>query len=134
MTRILIVEDNRSFADALACALEVEGYDVLVADNAADGIQLGLSQCPDVVISDWMLRNEVHGGEVCRRIRVACREVKIIIITGHQEFVSKARRYCERVEAVIEKPFHKEEILSVVRHALSNDLIPTSDDSRDHGR
>jgi DNA-binding response OmpR family regulator len=119
MARILIVEDDRPFADALAFTLRLEGHEVSVALSADEGIELGLAQCPDVVIADWMLRNELHGGEVCRRIHAACASVKTIIMTGYLEAVPEVGRRSEYGQAIIEKPFHKEDILAAVNRALS---------------
>ena len=68
MARVLIVEDDRPFADALAFAFRLEGYEVLEAATADEGIRIGLAHYPDIIIADWMLRSDLHGGEVCRQI------------------------------------------------------------------
>lgn len=121
MARILIVEDDPFFAEILACMLGLEGHDVTVANTAGDGVWLGLAKHPDVVVSDWFLRGGMHGGEVCRRIHAAWSDIKIIMMTGHHELLSQAAEYCEGVEAVLAKPFHKEEILEMICRALSGD-------------
>jgi DNA-binding NtrC family response regulator len=121
MARILIVETNLFFASVLAYTLGVEKHDVEVATTAAEGIRLGLSGHPDVVVAAWLLRGDVHGGEVCRRIHAASPGTKAVIITGHGELVSLAREYCRCVVAVLAKPFHREEILVAVRKALCGD-------------
>ena len=120
MSRILIVEDNRPFADALAYAFQLEGHEVAVAATADEGIRFGLAHRPDVIIADWMLRSDLHGGDVCRRIHAACPLMKAIIITGCSDIVSQAARCSPCVAAVIEKPFHTEEIIGAVRLALSD--------------
>jgi DNA-binding response OmpR family regulator len=119
MARILIVEDDRPFADALAGALRLEGHVVLVALSADEGVQLGASHRPDMVIADWMLKDHLHGGEVCRRIRAACPAVKTIIMTGYLDVAPEVGRWSEYGEAMIQKPFHKESILDAVRRAMS---------------
>jgi DNA-binding response OmpR family regulator len=124
MARVLIVEDDRPFADVLAYAFQLEGHEVLVAVTADEGIRLGLMHYPDVIIADWMLRSDLHGGEVCQRIHAACPLVKAIIITGCSDIVSQAARYCQCVTAVVEKPFHTEEIIQAVNGALSATTDP----------
>lgn len=119
MARVLIVEDDRPFADALAFAFRLEGYEVLEATTADEGVRLGLAFHPDIIIADWMLRSDVHGGEVCRQIYAACPLVKAIIITGCSEIVPQAAGCCPCVTAVVEKPFHTEEIIQAVNRALS---------------
>ena len=119
MAQVLIVEDDQPFADALASMLRLEGHDVSVAFTAHGGIQLGIAHRPDVVIADWMLKHDLHGGDVCRRIRAAYPQVKSIIITGYPDVVPKVNRWSECTETIIEKPFHKERILEAVNQALS---------------
>ena len=119
MARILIVEDDRPFADALAFALRPAGHDVLVAASAEEGIEIGLTGRPDVVIADWMLGGNLHGGEVCRRIRAACPSVKTIIMTGYLDGASEVDQWPEYAETLLEKPFHQEAILEAVNRALS---------------
>ena len=116
--RILIVEDDPFFADVLARALGLEGYDVTVANSAGEGVRLGRACRPALVIAAWWLRHDMHGGEVCRRILAAWPGTKIIVTTGHHEFAARAQQYCDGVAAVLLKPFHKEEILRAVRQAL----------------
>ena len=109
---------NPSFADVLACTLRVEKHDVAVANTAAEGIRLGVADRPDVVVAAWVLRGDVHGGEVCRRIHAASPCMKAVIITGRDELVSCAKRYCRCAVAVLAKPFHREDLLGAVRKAL----------------
>jgi DNA-binding response OmpR family regulator len=119
MAQILIVEDDESFAYALAAMLRLEGYDVLVAFTAYQGVELGLAHCPDVVIADWMLKHHLHGGDVCGWIRAACPHVKTIFMTGYLDKVPQVDRWSAHMETIIEKPFHKERLLEAVNRALS---------------
>lgn len=124
MARILIVENDQSFADALAMTLRLEGHEVLVAIGADEGVELGLTHRPDVVVADWMLKDNLHGDEVCQRIHAACPWVKGIVMTGFMDAVSGAACSSERGEALIEKPFHKEDIISAVDRALLATATP----------
>ena len=121
MARILIIEDERPLADLLAGILEREGHEVLAAANAVDGIGQAIAHRPDVVIADWMPKNRIHGGEAASRIRTACPDVKIIIITGHLEIASRARSWCDCIGEVLEKPFHSERLVAAVRRLLSEE-------------
>ena len=124
MARILIVENDQPFAEALAMTLRLEGHEVLVAIGANEGVEFGLTHRPDVVVADWMLKDDLHGDEVCRRIRAACPRVKGIVMTGFPDAVSKVGRWSEHGETAIEKPFHKENILAAVGRVLSNTAMP----------
>jgi CheY-like chemotaxis protein len=118
MAQILIVEDDQPYAEALALTLHLEGHEVLIAASAEEGIQFGLAYQPDLVLADWMLGGGLDGGEVCRRIQTASPRLKSIIITGYPNTLSKIRQQCKNMEAVIAKPFHKEEILDAVNRAI----------------
>ncbi len=108
----------------MAFTLQAEGHEVWSAVTADEGIQAGLAHCPDVVIADWMLGSELHGREVCRRIQSACPLAKSIIMTGYVDLVSKFDAASDAGEPVIEKPFHKEEIVDAVNRALSRPTAP----------
>ena len=113
---------NPFFADVLACTLGLEEYDVAVANTAGEGVRLGLASRPDVVVAAWSLKGDMHGGEVCRRIRAAWPEHK----SHHHHRPSGVRfqagEYCGCVAAVLTKPFHREEILEAVRRALCGEM------------
>jgi DNA-binding NtrC family response regulator len=129
MCQILIVEDDRSFADALARMLRLEGFRVLTATDAEQGIRLGVAHRPDVVIADWMLSNDMHGGEVCRQIHAACPSVRCIVITGYLDAVTAASRQCKYMEAIVAKPFHKEEIVGLIRRTSGKETISEPEQS-----
>jgi DNA-binding response OmpR family regulator len=131
MGQILIIEDEKPLANLLAWMLQQEGNQIMVADNAAEGIELALAEPPDLIITDWMLRYSMHGGEVCRIIRNEYPATKTLIITGYPEIVSQAEAWRDSIDAVIEKPFHMRYLLVAVRqllrqeeHALTSLLCP----------
>ena len=80
MTKVLIVEDEISFSDALSYLLKKESYDVEVAVNGKQAIDLFNSFSPDLILLDLMIP-EVSGTEVCRVIR-STSQVPIIMLTA----------------------------------------------------
>ena len=118
MAQIMVVEDDHPFAEALASALRLEGHEVLVALGADEGVELGLTHRPDVVIADWVLGDDLHGGEVCELIQAACPSVKTILMTGYLDDVSEIHRWSKYAETLLEKPFHKEAIVEAVKRAI----------------
>jgi len=119
MARILIIENEELLAQTLARMLELGGHEVLVATNAANGVAQGVAVRPDLIIADWMLGGRLHGGEVAALIADACPRVKTIIITGYIGIASQVRGSDNRIDEVIEKPFHTEQMLAAVRRLLS---------------
>ena len=57
MKTILIMEDESAFREALAFALEAEGYAVLQADNAMEGIEIARAKIPDLILSDVIMES-----------------------------------------------------------------------------
>ena len=67
-TRVLVIEDEESYREALASGLGREGFEVVQAADGPDGLRLLRSQPPDIVLLDMLLPG-MHGIDVCRRIR-----------------------------------------------------------------
>lgn len=118
MARILVVESDRFFADVLACTLGLDAHEVSVCTSAREGVRQGQTDPPDVVVAAWRLKGDMHGGEVCRRICESTPGVKAIVIAGTQDCASEASEYGNCVEAIIAKPFHRNEILDAVHRVL----------------
>ena len=87
MTKVLIVEDEVSFSDALAYLLKKESYEVQVAVNGKEAIESFNSFSPDLILLDLMIP-EVSGTEVCRVIR-STSQVPIIMLTAKDSEIDK---------------------------------------------
>lgn len=121
MARILIVEDEQSYCDSLAIILSRAGHEVRIARSSDRGIREGIAHCPDLLISDWMLKNDLHGGDVAEQIRAACPRAKIIVISGYMDVVRQVEESYGFVSEVIQKPFHATEILEVAERVLARE-------------
>jgi DNA-binding NtrC family response regulator len=124
MARILIVESDRFFAQALAGTLGLAGHEVSVAEGAVEGLHRGSLEPPDVVIAAWRLGSVMHGGEVCRQIHAVWPSAKPMVTPPHQEHVLEAAQFCRCIEPVLVKPFHKNDITEAVRRALADTTAP----------
>ena len=80
MTKILVVEDETSFSEALKYLLGREGFDVVVAETGTHALEIFDETNPDLLLLDLMLPG-VSGTEVCRTIR-AKSQVPIIMLTA----------------------------------------------------
>ncbi len=82
-TRILIVEDSRTQAEALRALLEDAGYDVLVAADGVEGLATVGSARPDIVLTDIVMPGPVDGYELCRRIkRLEGPDTPVVLLTS----------------------------------------------------
>ncbi len=84
MTRILLVEDNEMNRDMLSRRLIRRGYEIRIAVTGMQGMEMALSDPPDLILMDMSLP-DVDGWETTRRMRaeVVLREVPIIALTAH---------------------------------------------------
>ena len=108
--RILIVEDERSMADALQSGLKDAGYDATSAYYGENGFELFKQEHFDLVLLDVNL-GDVSGFELCRRIRLADISVGIIMLTSLHELASKTMGYDAGADDYIVKPFDFQELL-----------------------
>ena len=79
MTHILVVEDEASFSEALAFLLSKEGFEISVAEDGRQALDMFNSKGADLILLDLMIP-VVSGVEVCRSIRTHS-QVPIIMLT-----------------------------------------------------
>jgi two-component system response regulator MprA len=82
--KILVVDDERAVRDSLRRALELEGYEVDLAVDGADGLNRITDGQPDVVILDVLMPG-VDGLEVSRRVRNSGNRVPVLMLTARDE-------------------------------------------------
>jgi two-component system, OmpR family, response regulator RegX3 len=116
MTRILVVEDEESFSDALSFMLRREGFEVVIATNGHEALQLVDRHGPDLVLLDLMLPG-ISGTEVCRQIRMTS-SVPIIMLTAKDGEVDKVVGLELGADDYVTKPFSSRELLARVRAVL----------------
>ena len=84
MTTILIVEDNEMNRDMLSRRLRTRGYEVLLAVDGADGLDVARASSPDLILMDMSLP-VVDGWEATRRMKAdaTLRSIPVIALTAH---------------------------------------------------
>ena len=117
MKRVLIVEDNRDLAYGLRNNLEIEGYDVEVAEDGAGGVAAVRRQAPALVILDLMLPG-MDGFRVLRTLRQEGHAVPVLILTARGEEADKVRGLKMGADDYITKPFGLLELLARVEVLL----------------
>jgi two-component system response regulator RegX3 len=116
MTRILIVEDEESFREALQYMLSREGFEVVLASDGAQGMAEFDKSAPDLVLLDWMLP-EFPGIEVCKYIRTKS-SVPVIMLTAKDTEVDKVVGLELGADDYVTKPFSTAELLARIRAVL----------------
>ena len=82
MTQILIIDDEKPTLQMLKLYLEVCGYEVLTADNEADGMTVFDAHRPPIVLTDIKMPGK-DGFAVLRQIKALEPKTQVIVITGH---------------------------------------------------
>ena len=84
MARILLVEDNEMNRDMLSRRLERRGYEVVIAVDGQQGVDLAQSASPDIILMDMSLP-VIDGWEATRQLKAmaAMKAVPIIALTAH---------------------------------------------------
>ncbi len=84
MTRILLVEDNEMNRDMLSRRLVRNGYEVVIAIDGQQGVDMALLERPDLILMDMSLP-VIDGWEATRRVKAndATRQIPVIALTAH---------------------------------------------------
>ena len=116
MTRILIVEDERSLSEPLSFLLEREGYTTAVAEDGPSAVEVFERDGADLVLLDLMLPG-FPGTEACRRIR-ATSTVPIIMLTAKDSEVDIVVGLELGADDYVTKPYSSRELLARIRAVL----------------
>jgi two-component system alkaline phosphatase synthesis response regulator PhoP len=116
---ILIVDDEPSIVVPIQFLMEQQGYNVIVAVNGEDALDIILKYKPDLILLDIMLPG-IDGYEVCEIVRLNpdFRNIKIIFLTAKGREVEIAKGMMLGADAYIIKPFSNAEVVAKVKALL----------------
>ena len=116
MTKILIVEDESSFSEALAFLLGKEGFEVSVAEDGREALNIFAKEGADLILLDLMIP-EISGVEVCRSIR-ATSHVPIIMLTAKDAEIDKVVGLELGADDYVTKPYSSRELIARIKAVL----------------
>ena len=116
MTRVLVVEDEESFSDALSYMLRREGFEVAVAGTGPDALSEFDRSGADLVLLDLMLPG-LSGTEVCRTLRQRS-NVPVIMLTARDSEIDKVVGLELGADDYVTKPYSARELIARVRAVL----------------
>ena len=116
MTRILIVEDEASFSEALAFLLTKEGFETAIAEDGPQAINMFNADGADLILLDLMIP-EVPGVEVCRTIRTQS-QVPIIMLTAKDAEIDKVVGLELGADDYVTKPYSSRELIARIKAVL----------------
>ncbi len=116
MTRVLVVEDEDSFSDALSYMLRREGFEVAVVDTGDAALEEFDRVGADLVLLDLMLPG-LPGTEVCRQLRQRS-NVPVIMLTAKDSEIDKVVGLELGADDYVTKPFSSRELVARIRAVL----------------
>lgn len=123
MKKVLLIEDEPQIARFVQLELQHEGYDVTLAYDGREGLEVFKASSFDVVLLDIMLPS-LNGIEVLRRIRFTS-SVPIIMLTARDSVMDKVSGLDNGADDYITKPFAIEELLARLRSVLRKHAVVT---------
>lgn len=125
--RILVVEDEKAIADIIIFNLERDGFQTLEANDGLTGLQMALTEKPDLILLDVMLPG-IDGFEVCKRVREKSL-VPIIMLTAREEETDKILGLELGADDYVTKPFSMRELIARIRSNIRRMEMRTQQDA-----
>lgn len=116
--RILVVDDEPPIQRMLRRNLIVSGYDVLIADNGKQAIEMIRLHHPDLILLDLCMPGELDGLDVCVFVRNETPRIPIIVLSALTDEKRKVQALDEGADDYLTKPFSNDELQARVRACL----------------
>lgn len=129
MKKILLVEDEIKIANAIKRGLKYEGFEVSIAPDGEEGLELGKTLDFDCIILDRMLPLK-EGVEVCKELRKSNIKTPIIMLTAKSGVNDKVEGLDAGADDYLAKPFSLDELLARIRAVLrrGSSLVNVNDE------
>ncbi|MBP8656805.1 MAG: diguanylate cyclase [Fervidobacterium sp.] len=111
MSKVLLVDDSRFWRTILEDLLKKNGYEVLVAENALQGVEVALKKYPDIIITDYNMPG-ISGLQMCLYLRSvpAFKNAGIVILTGSDDIINEFWAFHSGANKFISKMLPKEQL------------------------
>lgn len=123
--KVLIVDDDPEFVEAISNLLEAKGYDVLSASNGKDGVAKAKEMIPDIILLDVMMTTKSEGFDTARKLHedANLREVPVVMISGVRKemnlpFGFEPDEDWLPVKAFLEKPVKPDVLLKTIEENI----------------
>ncbi len=116
---ILVIEDEEAISDTLSYNLQKEGFEVLIADDGASGIEKARATMPDLIVLDLMMPG-MDGFQVCQTLRSdpATEHIKILMLTARGEESDEIIGFNMGADDYVTKPFKMKPLVHRLRALL----------------
>ncbi|MFL5576578.1 MAG: response regulator [Gemmatimonadaceae bacterium] len=122
MPRILLIEDDEMNRDSLTRLLRRRGYELLVAHDGVEGVAMGQSEMPDLILMDMSLPL-LDGWEATRRLKAApeSQDIPIIALTAHAMAADREKALAAGCDDYDSKPIDLNRLLPKIEALLRRD-------------
>lgn len=121
MARVLIVDHSLSEMQKLSRLLEKGGYQVLMAENGADGVAMAREEQPDMVLMDVLLPG-LNGFQATRQLAkdAETRHIPVVILSTRDQETDKAWGERQGAREYLTKPVDEQKLLATLQQVLSS--------------
>jgi CheY-like chemotaxis protein len=123
--KILIIDDDPDFVQAVGTLLEANEYEVTTADSGEAGFQKAKEISPDLITLDLMMANDSEGFGISQKMKEdeALKDIPVIMISGVKKFDTAAYNYetgekTVPAKAFLEKPVEPEKLLNTIKRYI----------------
>ena len=120
--RILIVEDEKDLCQMIAKSLKESGYEVDIANNGNEAMELLDVENYDLIVLDLNLP-EIDGMEILEEFRTFNQDTKIIILSARSQIKDKVEGLDKGANDYLSKPFHLDELEARIRSLTRRNFI-----------
>ena len=116
---ILYVDDDQDFLDGMRTVLEANGYEMLEALSAEEGLKIFRKERPDAVLVDLMMEEVDAGTSFVKELKVLGSDLPIIMISSAGDNLSLTTDYSELgLAGLFQKPVDPDTLLTILRMKL----------------
>lgn len=123
MSRILICDDHRMFAEALMTILQADGMDVAIATSPGEAVAVSRSFHPDVCVMDLHFPGNVDGAEAARQLKEQESETQILLLSASLDHASVRRAVAAGAAGFARKDQRVDEIRLAVNRLLAGEVV-----------
>jgi len=119
LKKILVVDDDPYILMSLEFLMKKNGYDVMVARNGTEALEIVEKQVPDVVLLDIMMP-DVDGYEICRHIKTSkkLKDAKVVFMSAKTKEADIKKGYDLGASLYITKPFSTREMIKQIKELM----------------
>lgn len=126
--KVLIIDDDHDFLEAMSMLLDSNGYSVISADDGTKGYELAKSEAPGIILLDVMMVGKTEGFELARKLKKddSTKDIPVVLVSGIRKEMNLPFRFepddeMLPVKAFLEKPVRPETLLKAIEENIIKD-------------